>query len=49
VVRNLQLEREITRKTVEQLIEAEQNYLFTTDIDYLTNLSAFFPVTNYLT
>jgi len=25
------------------LIEAEQHYLFTTDVDYLTNLSAFFP------
>jgi dynamin 1-like protein len=33
----MQEHRERTRKIVEQLIEAEQNYLFTTDTDYLTN------------
>jgi GTP-binding protein EngB required for normal cell division len=46
VIRNLQSEREKTRKIVEQVIEAEESYLFTTDIDYLTNLGAFFPKTN---
>ena len=44
VVKNLQAEREKTRKIVEQIIEAEQSYLFTTDSDYSTNLGAFFPV-----
>ena len=38
----MQEHREKTRKIVEQLIEAEQNYLFTTDTDYLTNRGAFF-------
>lgn len=44
VIRNLQSLREKTRKIAEQLIEAEQNYLYTTDVDYLTNQGAFFPV-----
>jgi len=39
-------QREKTRKIVEQLIEAEQNYLYTCDLDYLTNRGAFFPKTD---
>lgn len=44
IIRTLQNEREKTRKVVEQIIEAEQSYLYTTDANYLTNLGAFFPV-----
>jgi len=46
IIKTLQSEREKTRKICEQLIEAEQSYLYTTDGDYLTNLAAFFPKKN---
>lgn len=46
IIRTLQNEREKTRKIVEQMIEAEQSYLYTTDTNYLTNLGAFFPKKN---
>jgi hypothetical protein len=47
IIRTLQNEREKTRKVVEQIIEAEQSYLYTTDTNYLTNLGAFFPVNRF--
>jgi hypothetical protein len=46
-LQHMQGHREKTRKIVEQIIEAEENYLYTTDIDYLTNRGAFFPVNGF--
>lgn len=43
-IKHLQEHREKTRKIVEQLIEAEENYLYTTDVNYLTNNTTFLPV-----
>jgi len=43
-LKHMQIHREKTRKIIEQVIEAEQNYLYTTDQNYLTNNGAFFPV-----
>jgi len=42
----MQEHREKTRKVVEQVIEAESNFLYTTDTDYLTKRGAFVQV-NY--
>jgi hypothetical protein len=39
----LQEEREKTRITVESIIDAEQNYLFTNDYDYLQNRTDIVP------
>jgi len=43
ILKAMQGQREKTRKIVEQMIEAEQNYLYTTDRDYLTNRGTFLP------
>jgi len=43
-IKHMQEHREKTRKIVEQVIEAEQNFLYTTDQNYLMNNGAFFPV-----
>jgi vacuolar protein sorting-associated protein 1 len=43
IITVLQDEREKTRVLVEQLIDAEQNYLFTNDSDYLTNRTDIVP------
>jgi len=43
-IRIMQEHREKTRKIVEQIIEAEQSYLYTTDNNYLANNGAFLPV-----
>jgi len=42
-IRIMQEHREKTRKIVEQIIEAEQSYLYTTDNNYLANNGAFLP------
>lgn len=39
----LQEEKERTRAIVESIIDAEQNYLFTNDADYLTNRTDIVP------
>jgi hypothetical protein len=39
----LQDEREKTRAIVESIIDAEQNYLFTNDMDYLQNRTDIVP------
>jgi hypothetical protein len=39
----LQAERERTREIVEAVIDCEQNYLFTNDIDYLSNRTDIVP------
>ena len=39
----LQDEREKTRGVVESIIDAEQNYLFTNDYDYLQNRTDIVP------
>jgi len=39
----LQDEREKTRNIVESIIDAEQNYLFTNDYDYLQNRTDIVP------
>lgn len=39
----LQDEREKTRVIVESIIDAEQNYLFTNDMDYLQNRTDIVP------
>jgi hypothetical protein len=39
----LQDEREKTRGIVESIIDAEQNYLFTNDYDYLQNRTDIVP------
>jgi hypothetical protein len=43
IVNVLQDEREKTRVIVESLIDAEQNYLFTNDTDYLSNRTDIVP------
>jgi len=43
IVTVLQEEREKTRVIVESLIDAEQNYLFTNDTDYLSNRTDIVP------
>jgi len=43
----MQEHREKTRKVIEQIIEAEQSYLYTTDTNYLSNNGAFLPVRKY--
>jgi len=44
ITKVLQLEKEKTRKKiVESIIEAEQTYLFTNDVDYLTNRTNLIP------
>lgn len=43
-IKYMQEHREKTRKIVEQLIEGEINYLYTTDKNYLSNNSSIFPV-----
>lgn len=42
VLRAMQEHREKTRKVVEQVIDAESSFLYTTDTDYLTKRGAFF-------
>lgn len=39
----LQAEREKTRAIVEAIIDSEQNYLFTNDMDYLQNRTDIVP------
>ena len=39
----LQGEREKTRNIVEAIIDSEQNYLFTNDMDYLQNRTDIVP------
>jgi hypothetical protein len=39
----LQAERERTREVAEAIIDCEQNYLFTNDIDYLSNRTDIVP------
>ena len=39
----LQAEREATRNIVESIIDSEQNYLFTNDMDYLQNRTDIVP------
>ena len=39
----LQGEREKTRRIVEAIIDSEQNYLFTNDMDYLQNRTDIVP------
>jgi hypothetical protein len=39
----LQDEREKTRALVESMVDSEQNYLFTNDIEYLTNRTDIVP------
>jgi len=46
VTKVLQKERENTRKIVESIIEAEQQYLFTNDQDYLLNRTNLIPKAN---
>jgi GTP-binding protein EngB required for normal cell division len=41
VLKAMQEHREKTRRVVEQVIEAESNFLYTTDTDYLTKRGAF--------
>jgi hypothetical protein len=43
IVNVLQDEREKTRVIVESIIDAEQNYLFTNDSDYLTTRTDIVP------
>jgi len=43
IVNVLQDEREKTRVIVESLIDAEQNYSFTNDTDYLSNRTDIVP------
>ena len=43
IITVLQDEREKTRALVESIIDAEQNYLFTNDQDYLTNRTDIVP------
>jgi hypothetical protein len=43
IITVLQEEREKTRVLVESIIDAEQNYLFTNDSDYLTNRTDIVP------
>lgn len=43
IITVLQDEREKTRVLVESIIDAEQNYLFTNDNDYLTNRTDIVP------
>lgn len=44
VCRYMDKEREKTRSLVESIIEAEQGYLFTNDVEYLTNRTTIIPV-----
>jgi hypothetical protein len=46
IVNVLQDEREKTRVIVESIIDAEQNYLFTNDSDYLTTRTDIVPQEN---
>lgn len=39
ITKSLSAERENTREIVESIIEAEQNYLFTNDLNYKENRS----------
>jgi hypothetical protein len=39
----LQNEKEKSREIVEAIIDSEQNYLFTNDMDYLTNRTDIVP------
>jgi hypothetical protein len=43
IINVLQDEREKARALVESVIDAEQNYLFTNDSDYLTNRTDIVP------
>jgi hypothetical protein len=43
IVQCLQTEREKCRAVVESIIDAEQNYLFTNDADYLANRTDIVP------
>ena len=43
IINVLQDEREATRVILESIIDAEQNYLFTNDSDYLTNRTDIVP------
>jgi hypothetical protein len=43
IITVLQEEREKTRALVESVIDAEQNYLFTNDSDYLTQRTDIVP------
>jgi len=43
ITRVLQQEKEKARQIVESIIEAEQTYLFTNDVDYLTNRTNLIP------
>lgn len=43
IVNVLQEEREKTRVIVESIIDAEQNYLFTNDTDYLSSRTDIVP------
>ena len=43
IINVLQEEREKTRIIVESLIDAEQNYLFTNDTDYLSSRTDIVP------
>lgn len=42
----MQVERDSARAIVESIIDAEQGYLFTNDIDYITNRTNLVPVIN---
>jgi hypothetical protein len=44
VSRVLQRERDVTRQTVENIIDAELGYLFTNDYDYLLQRTNIIPV-----
>jgi len=46
IVTCLQGERENTRKIVEAIIDSEQNYLFTNDMDYLQNRTDIVPASD---
>ena len=40
----LREEKEKTKQLVEEIIESEQNYIFTNDVNYLVSNSSFIPV-----
>ena len=43
-VEYMQVYREKTREIVEQILEAEENFLYTTNVDYLKNRETFLLV-----
>lgn len=46
VCKYMQVERDNARTIVENIIDAEQGYLFTNDMDYITNRTNVVPVIN---